>query len=226
MHQDGGGSATLGVPNRPTPIRESLEMEWFVYGRDRPGAGTLREELAEAHWSFMDGYAGAMIARGPTLTADRTAATGSMHIVDLPDATAAREFAFEEPYYRAGVFADVLVRRWRNVLGGTMWDFEGDAAANRRFLVLGHGKPGMSAARDTLVSEHRRYFVDQGYLDCFIERGPLLDDDGAEWVGSAMLVELPDRAAVEAMLAREPYVNAGLYADLEIHDWQFGGRPA
>jgi hypothetical protein len=28
------------------------------------------------------------------------------------------------------------------------------------------------------------------------------------------------------MLAREPYVNAGLYADLEIHDWQFGGRPA
>jgi uncharacterized protein len=146
-------------------------MEWFVYGRDRPGAGSLREELAEAHWSFMDGYAGAMIARGPTLTADRTAATGSMHMVDLPDATAAREFAFEEPYYRAGVFADVLVRRWRNVLGGTMWDFEGDAAANRRFLVLGHGKPGMSATRDTLVSEHRRYFVDQGYLDCFIERG-------------------------------------------------------
>jgi uncharacterized protein len=84
----------------------------------------------------------------------------------------------------------------------------------------------MSATRDTLVSEHRRYFVDQGYLDCFIERGPLLDDDGTEWVGSAMLVELPDRAAVEAMLAREPYVNAGLYADLEIHDWQFGGRPS
>ena len=179
MHQDGGGSARLGVPNRPTPIRESLEMEWFVYGRDRPGAGTLR-----------------------------------------------LEFAFEEPYYRAGVFADVLVRRWRNVLGGTMWDFEGDAAANRRFLLLGHGKPGMSAARDTLVTEHRRYFVDQGCLDCFIERGPLLDDDGAEWVGSAMLVELPDRAAVDAMLAREPYVNAGLYADLEIHDWQFGGRPS
>src|SRR5512132_14940 len=171
MHQDGGGSATLGVPNRPTPIRESLEMEWFVYGRDRPGAGTLREELAEAHWSFMDGYAGAMIARGPTLTADRTAATGSMHMVDLPDAAAAREFAFEEPYYRAGVFADVLVRRWRNVLGGTMWDFEGDATANRRFLVLGHGKPGMGATRDTLVAEHRRYFVEQGYLDCFIERG-------------------------------------------------------
>ena len=201
-------------------------MEFFIYGRDRPDSGTLRAELAEAHWSFMDGYADAMIARGPTLTADRTAATGSMHMVDLPDAAAARVFAFEEPYHRAGVFADVLVRRWRNALGGTMWDYQGDASANRRFLILGHGKPGMNATRDRLLSEHRRYFVEEGYRDCFIERGPLLSDDGTEWVGSAMLVELPHRAAVEAMLAGEPYAKAGMYADVEIHDWQFGGRPS
>jgi uncharacterized protein len=201
-------------------------VEFFVYGRDRPGTGALRSELAEAHWSFMDGYASAMIARGPTLTADRTAATGSMHMVDLPDAAAARVFAFEEPYQRAGVFADVLVRRWRNALGGTMWDFDGDAAANRRFLILGHGKPGMGATRERLLAEHRRYFAEAGYRDCFIERGPLLDDDGTEWVGSAMLVELPDRAAVEAMLADEPYAKAGMYATVEVHDWQFGGRPS
>jgi uncharacterized protein len=37
-------------------------------------------------------------------------------------------------------------------------------------------------------------------------------------------VQLGDRAAVEAMLAGAPYVQAGLYASLEIHDWQFGGR--
>jgi uncharacterized protein len=207
----------------PSPIRGS-RVEFFVYGRDRPGSGPLRAELAEAHWSFMDSYADAMIARGPTLTADRTAATGSVHLLDLPDAAAARAFAFQEPYYRAGVFADVLVRRWRNALGGTMWDFQGDPSANRRFLVLGHGMPGMSAAHDRLLAEHHRYL--DGYRDCFIERGPLLGDDGTEWVGSAMLVELPDRAAVEAMLAGEPYAKAGLYADLEVHDWQFGGRPS
>jgi hypothetical protein len=33
-----------------------------------------------------------------------------------------------------------------------------------------------------------------------------------------------NRAAVEAMLAGAPYVRAGLYASVEIHDWQFGGR--
>src|SRR4051812_36260126 len=101
-------------------------MEYFVYGRDKPGTEALRERTTEAHWSFMDAYAGAMIARGPTLTDDGNTVTGSMHIVDLPDAEAARVFAFEEPYCRAGVFGEVLVRRWRNGLGATMWDFDGD----------------------------------------------------------------------------------------------------
>ena len=60
-------------------------MEFFVYCRDKPSRARLREELAEAHWSYMDGFADAMIARGPTLTPDREIATGSLHIVDLPD---------------------------------------------------------------------------------------------------------------------------------------------
>jgi uncharacterized protein len=198
-------------------------MEFFIYCRDKPGTGRLRDELAEAHQSFMDGYAGAMIARGPTLTPDRETATGSMHMVDLPDAEAARVFAFEEPNYQAGVYREVLVRRWRNALGRTMWDFDGDPARNRRFLVIGHGRPGVGATRDLLLDAHRRY-LDHGYRDRFIARGPLLSDDGTEWVGSAMLVELPDRAAVDAMLAGEPFTRAGLYADVEVHDWQFGGR--
>jgi hypothetical protein len=206
-------------PGRPA-------VEFFVYCRDKPGTARLREELGEAHWSYMDGFADAMIARGPTLTPDREMATGSLHIVDLPDAEEARVFAFEEPYYRAGVFREALVRRWRNALGGTMWDYVSDATDPIRFLVLGHGRSGMSAAIDELLEEHRRYFVESRYLDRFIELGPLLSDDGLEWVGSAMLVEVPGRAAVEEMLADDPCVNAGLYENIEIHDWQFGGRPA
>ena len=73
-------------------------LEYFFYCRDRQGTDPLLEEFAEAHWSFMDAYAEVMIARGPTLTADRTTHTGSMHIVDLPDADGAQVFAFKEPY--------------------------------------------------------------------------------------------------------------------------------
>ena len=63
-------------------------MEFFCYHRDRPGSVTLREALLERHWSYMDRYQADMIARGPTLDGDT--ATGSVHIVDLPDPAAAR----------------------------------------------------------------------------------------------------------------------------------------
>jgi uncharacterized protein YciI len=199
-------------------------VEYFLYCRAKPDSEALWSQLVEAHWSFMDRYANAMIARGPTLTADRATATGSMHIVDLPDAAAARVFAFEEPCYMAGVYDEVMVRRWRNALGRTMWEFDGDEVANRRFLVIGHGSRDTDAVDSALRAAQRRYLVDGGYLEQLIARGPLLSDDGREWVGDATLIELPDRAAVEEMLASAPFVRAGLYANVEVHDWEFGGR--
>jgi uncharacterized protein len=70
-----------------------------------------------------------------------------MHLVDLPDAQAARVFAFQEPSCRAGVDGEVLVRRWRNALGRTMWDYPAGPGGGRRLLVIGRGKPGVEAAR-------------------------------------------------------------------------------
>jgi uncharacterized protein YciI len=35
---------------------------------------------------------------------------------------------------------------------------------------------------------------------------------------------MPDRAGVETMLAGDPFVTAGLYSQVEIHRWEFGGR--
>jgi len=130
----------------------------------------------------MDRYADSMIARGPTLTADRATATGSM------------------------------------------WEFEGDEVANARFLVIGHGKSDTSAVGSARSAAQRRYFADGGYLEQVIACGPLLSGDGREWVGDAMLIELRDRAAVDAMLASTPLARAGLYARVEVHDWEFGGR--
>ncbi len=198
-------------------------MEFFVYCRDRAGAGPLRQQLTQTHWAFMDRYAASMVARGPTLAEDGSP-TGSMHILDLPDPAAARAFAFEEPYYRAGVFAEVMIQRWANALGRTMWDFPGDPDHNRRFLIIGHGQPGMSGRREQLLDAHRRYFIDHGYQDRFIARGPLLSDDGAAWLGSAMLIALPDAAAVPGVFAAAPFHRRGRSARVEILPWRFGGR--
>jgi uncharacterized protein YciI len=199
-------------------------MEFFFYCRDRPGVGDLRWERTEEHWAFMDRYAEGMIARGPTLSPDGTEVTGSMHIVDLPDGDAAQVFAFEEPYYKAGVFDEVLVRRWSNTLGQTMWEFAGGMAGDRRFLIIAHARPGRTAAREALAEEHHRYLA-HDHREHLIAIGPLMSEDGATWAGTAMLVQLPDRDAVERLLAEEPCARAGLYESIEIHDWRFGGRP-
>jgi uncharacterized protein YciI len=60
--------------------------------------------LTEEHWSYMDAFAGGMVARGPTFSADGATWTGSLHILDLPSADAAAQFVEREPYDRAGRF--------------------------------------------------------------------------------------------------------------------------
>src|SRR5829696_4209793 len=116
-------------------------LDFFVYSRDAAGAGSLRadEELLEEHWSYMDGFAGSMIARGPTLTADRETATGSLHVLALPSVDAAHEFVAREPNHRAGFYAEHSVWRFENLLGRTMWEFSG-AAEEPRFLIIARSR--------------------------------------------------------------------------------------
>ncbi len=157
----------------------------------------------------MDGYAARMIARGPTMTADGEQATGSVHVLDLPDVAAARAFAFDEPYYRAGVFKSVLLRRWSNTLGRTMWDFPGGRTGGNRYLVLGLGLGADPDADSvTMPSDGTE----------LIAYGPLLSDDGSRSLGALALVRVPDPDAARAVLP------PNRYADVEVHRWQFGGR--
>jgi uncharacterized protein YciI len=193
----------------------SDEPAYFFYCRDNPGSLPLREELIEAHWTFMDAYAETMIARGPTYAPDGETVTGSVHIVGLPDADAARVFAFDEPNYRAGVYHEVLVRRWHNRLGRKMWDFTGEIAGYQRFLIIAHGRN----PQESLLDQQTRYF-EQEYRERLIGWGPLLTEDTTQWAGTAILVELPDRDAAEKLVSNAP----GQHTDVEIHLWEFGGR--
>jgi uncharacterized protein YciI len=187
-------------------------MEFFCYHRDRSGSAALRDELLEEHWSYMDRYAKELIARGPTLSADGSEATGSVHIVDLADPAAARAFAFDEPNFQAGVYRDVLLRRWRNTLGRTMWDFPGGRSGGNRYLVIGLGA-GQSAGQGADLA------VPSG-PDNLIAYGPLLSDDAATWLGTVALVRAPDPEAARSVLTPDRYT------DIEVRNWQFGGRPS
>ncbi len=152
-------------------------MEFFCYHRDRAGSGALRIGMVEEHWTYMDGFDGSLIARGPTFDADETL-TGSVHVIDLPDPTAARAFAFGEPCWQAGAYRDVLVRR-------TQWQ-QPYRGATSGFLGIGFADP-------------------EPYVEVRTPRpdlagfGPLLSDDGRRLLGAAVLA--PTETAVRDCLA-------------------------
>ncbi|KRF20621.1 hypothetical protein ASG90_18815 [Nocardioides sp. Soil797] len=183
-------------------------MEFLCHHRDRLDSEQLRHELLEQHWSYMDGFADEMIARGPTLASDGETPTGSVHILDLADAAAARAFAFDEPGYQAGMYRDVTLRRWRNLLGRTMWQFPPGYSEEKRWFVLGLG--GGPAVDDT---------VPPGHDDQLIAFGPLLSDDGTRWLGTAALVQVSTPTEARAIL------TADRYASIDVYPWDYGGRP-
>lgn len=176
-------------------------------------------ELLERHWSYMDAFAASMIARGPTLAADRETATGSLHVLGLPSVDAAREFVAREPNNRAGVYAEHFVWRFENLLGRSMWAFTG-AAGEPRFLVIARSAPDQGIASGPLPPEER---LPTELRERLILYGALSTLDDGEPVGAALAVQAPAREAVAALLADR---RSGLSAfpDVEIHDWEFGGR--
>ncbi|MFE7409436.1 YciI family protein [Streptomyces laurentii] len=194
-------------------------MEFLCYHRDRPGSLPVRMDLLEAHWSYMDGYEKELIARGPTMAEDGETPTGSVHVVDLPGGpAAARAFAFDEPTYQAGGYRDVLVRRWHNLLGRTMWQFPGGLGgddAGSRFLVLGLGAP---VPLDGGTAPDLALPADPG--GDLIAYGPMLSDDGTTWLGTAAILRAPDAAAARAVLTEAD----DRYAAIEAHTWYPGGR--
>jgi uncharacterized protein len=203
-------------------MESARTMDYLIYGRAAPGAAAVdTPELDEAHWSYMDAFADRMTARGPTLTADREAWTGSLHVVNLENGTAANAFAVNDPYHRAGLFRDHLIRRFGNLLGRTMWDTTprpGDAP----FLLIadtGEAPTAGPVPPPPPSSPAAARLVVWGLLHP-IDDDPELSDRPS---GVALAVLAPTEDAAREVIAAQPTLLAGL-TNWEIHAWEFGGR--
>ena len=197
-------------------------LDVFVYSRDAAGSAALRDDgaLLEEHWSYMDGFAESMIARGPTLGRDRESATGSLHVLELPSVDAADEFVAREPNHRAGIYAEHSVWHFENLLGRTMWEFAG-AAGEPKFLIIARSRRGRMTATSrrpvppaSLSAELRERLILYGALSTLHDAG---------LVGVALAVQARESEALDALLA-EGRVGLDAFPEIEIHDWEFGGR--
>ena len=161
----------------------------------------------------MDGFAESMIARGPTLDSNRETATGSLHVLALPSVEAARQFVALEPNNLAGVYREHSLWRFENLLGRSMWEFAGEAE-EPRFLVIGR-----SRLRRAVPAENLR----AGLQERLIVYGALTTLDSAEPAGLALALQAPDREAVDALM-EDKRTGLGALSEVEIHNWEFGGR--
>lgn len=192
-------------------------MDFLIYGRGAPSADDQSHTplLDEAHWSYMDGLADGMTARGPTLSEDRQTWTGSLHVVDLANAEVAQAFARNDPY-QAGLFSEHLIWRFENLLGRTMWDFtpRGD---DLPFLVLAYGES------DSQLPGHQQATPTPSLASRLVVWGTLRSVPAQRPCGVALALVAPDVDVARSLIADEPAMLDGS-PHKEIHAWEFGGR--
>jgi uncharacterized protein YciI len=81
-----------------------------------------------------------------------------------------------------------------------------------QFLIIAHDGEGMLEKRMEVRPRHLEGMKTLGRQ--IICAGGLLDEEG-RMKGSALVMEFPDRAALDAYLANEPYVAAGVWQKIE-----------
>jgi len=215
----GGCPASLTL--RVTEAIGTTQMAFFVYGRDVPDFAGDSDALDEAHWAYMDRWASQLVARGPTLSSDGSTHTGSVHIVDLLDGVQARRFAFEEPYYRAGLYEEITVRPFAPLVEGTMWDRPALSAEQpATFVFATWTETGFG--RDVAL-ELRNAFTGTGGAR-WVFAGALMSDDSTKASGVAAAVDLGPSEAEELMRRAIAKVPSSSF-NVDLHRWRRGGRP-
>ena len=82
-----------------------------------------------------------------------------------------------------------------------------------QFLVKAYDGPNMLEKRMEVRPRHLEGMKALGRQ--IICAGGLLDDEG-RMKGSALVMEFPDRAALDEYLAKEPYVAEGVWQKIEV----------
>ncbi len=91
-------------------------MFYALMAWDKAGALDVRMENRPAHLAYLDST-GVVRQAGPFIDADGKPC-GSLIVLDVEDMAAAQSWAENDPYAKAGLFRDVQISAWKQVIGG------------------------------------------------------------------------------------------------------------
>ena len=86
------------------------------------------------------------------------------------------------------------------------------------FVIVCKDKPGALETRLATRPVHLDYLNASGLVKA---AGPLLSDEG-DPIGSLLIIEAEDKAAVQALADNDPYTGAGVFESVEVHSWRVG----
>ncbi|WP_282603595.1 YciI family protein [Paracoccus sp. PARArs4] len=87
---------------------------YAVICRDKPGALQTRLDNRDAHLAHLRD-SGLVFVAGPLI--EEGEMRGSIVILETPDLATAQDWADNDPYGKAGLFASVEVIEWKKVIG-------------------------------------------------------------------------------------------------------------
>ena len=85
------------------------------------------------------------------------------------------------------------------------------------FVLHAFDRAGALAKREANYEAHKAFLADTSVHGVsMVMSGPLVADDGKTMVGSLMILEASDRAAVEAFNRADPFHAAGIWEKVDI----------
>ena len=179
-------------------------------------------DLHETHQSYIDQWAERLVARGPTLSDDGEHHTGSIHVLRVDDRPTAEQFAFAEPYARAGWYASVSVSAMVPLVRGTMWDRPRPDPERPASFVSVTWSPRS-------LEEPWPLYVRDAFLGAdgppWLFGGFLTTEDGHRSLGLVGAVDLAPTDATRRLDPVLAHVDVGA-AHVEVRRWSRGGRQA
>src|SRR6516225_936424 len=159
-----------------------------------------------------------VIGYGHFVSDDGSDTLGTSFFMQLDERAVVDKFVTDEPMNKAGVYRCLEIHRWSNSFQKRAADYARKGL--QQFLCTGP-KTGTPEFFREHLHAHESYFASYG--DSFIFRGPIRSADGADNIGTALLIELPNRAAANRFWNEEPFArNGGYQRDVRITRWVFG----
>jgi hypothetical protein len=193
--------------------------QWVIFAWDKAGQAAVRAAHTAAQQDYARALGERLIGYGHIVSDDAARTLATTWFVQLDDRGAAEAFVAADPLNRAGVYERTDIRRWSNSFLRRAADYQ--RKGMQQYLCTGSKIPDAPEFFARHLHAHESYF--KRYEESFIFRGPLRSPDGADNVGTALLLELPDRAEADVFWNNEPFAaNGGYQDDARIFRWQFG----